>query len=159
MEDGMDTEMDLEFDVDDAGADVQPSEELTQVLGNYERELHNATLRMLAEAKAGRPVSTRTTYDGKHKRWLVWCAEKNCPDGAIVHAKKFVYYLTDEIIAKGNYTAYKKNIKDGLKEFDIVPITRNTVEGQVSAVIDLWKEQVALNQNSYALSLLFYCRD
>jgi hypothetical protein len=96
-----------------------------------------------------RPMKTKTTWAGKQEEFLRWSMDKGYPDH-LVNESKFLLFLEEQKGRKVQKRGRKRKSSisnDGSNELeDAREIGWNSLDGYVSAVMDLWRQQHRLGR-------------
>jgi Centromere DNA-binding protein complex CBF3 subunit, domain 2/Transcriptional activator of glycolytic enzymes len=159
-----DDEIDITVDID-----VQRVEEDSRVArGSNEAEMDEVARRVMEEQRKLRPKATIKGYRKGLACWAAFCARRNFTDKDLVHEKKILLFLKEDVLTMRTTKRPAKKMEklstfDGGRECLVFsppatlpstpvkqPLTPETVESSyVSPLIDLWTEQGSLRSNPY----------
>ncbi|KAL9932371.1 hypothetical protein V8E36_008850 [Tilletia maclaganii] len=119
-------------------------------------DLQGAVNAAVQKAVDARPKGTRKSYDPKQAKWKEYCDERKFDDGQLVTEAKLLLWLQSSIVPTGNTKKKARGAGgDGGADKEreapaAAPLSYRTIDGYVSAALDMYKQQQSLGTNTHA---------
>ncbi|KAE8235566.1 hypothetical protein A4X13_0g9449, partial [Tilletia indica] len=111
-------------------------------------DLQSAVNAAVQKAVDARPKGTSKSYDPKQVKWRTFCNERKFDDGILVTEAKILLWLQTVIVPGGN-SKKKERVPGPDGQLGQAQLSYRTIDGYVSAAIDLYRRQQSLGTNSH----------
>ena len=109
---------------------------LSEQLNHAEQRIKES---IFSKAMASRPKSTKNAFDRKQDEFVQWSVSKGYSPPELVTENKVALFLEEQVLYRQNHKSHDGNKKIG----------KSTINQYISALISLWKYQVANNVNNH----------
>ncbi|KAE8225663.1 hypothetical protein CF326_g7831 [Tilletia indica] len=135
---------------------------LTEIAVRNANDQYAAINQAVVLGTKARPKGTSRTYEPRQQRWKNFCAKRQFVDGVLVNEGKVLLWLQEDIIPAGNTAKATRSSKKKAKtasnaqadadeeEEERAALAAKTVDGYVTAAINLYQQQVSLSLNKAA---------
>jgi hypothetical protein len=173
-DDGNNGDDDAEIDINRIMVDIdfqkveEDSYARMNASGSNQAEMDDAAHEVTRKRRAIRPKATVKGYKKGLACWAAFCARRHYTDGWLVHEKKILLFLKEDVLTKrtprrGTKTVGKMSIfPEGEVRLvfgppaalpltaPMLPLTPESIDaGYISPLIDLWNEQSGRGVNPY----------